>query len=293
MIRASVIFALLAVALACTTQWIAAQQQQSAAPTAQQAKAANSNTAPAPRTVTASANARPHRRREKIPRQLFPLPSNSAQVFAESDGNDRPSHESPRNAYRRGRAPHPEIHEPIDMTPSPPTHSQAVRLAARALTGTLLLATAIWYCAAAVHAQAQAPSESKDHPSVQQTVPLVGSPHSGPEPQLIEILADRDSRYKIAGQDKPVITLTAGQEVRLRITAVKAKNRNRDGSIHGFTLLRSKDRTPVPGWDFLLMPGVQDFLVTAPAEPGDYQVVCTVICSSGHEQMNMKDHCCF
>ncbi len=54
MIRASVIFAFLAVALACTTQWIAAQQQQSAAPTAQQAKAANSNTAPAPHTVTAS-----------------------------------------------------------------------------------------------------------------------------------------------------------------------------------------------------------------------------------------------
>jgi heme/copper-type cytochrome/quinol oxidase subunit 2 len=114
------------------------------------------------------------------------------------------------------------------------------------------------------------------------------APQTQAEPLLIEILADHDSRYKITGQEKPVITLSPGQEVRLRITAVKAKNRNRDGSIHGFTLLRSKDRTPVPGWDFLLMPGVQDFLVTAPAEPGDYVVVCTVICSSGHEQMNMK-----
>jgi len=108
------------------------------------------------------------------------------------------------------------------------------------------------------------------------------------QPRLIEILADHDSRYKVTGQDNPTITLKSGEEIRLRITAVKAKNRNRDGSIHGFTLLRSKDRTPVTGWDFLLMPGVQDFVVTAPAEAGDYQVVCTVICSSGHEQMNMK-----
>lgn len=108
------------------------------------------------------------------------------------------------------------------------------------------------------------------------------------EPRLIEVLADHDSRYKIAGQDKPSITLTAGEPVRLRITAVKAKNKNRDGAVHGFTLLRAKERTPVEGWDFELMPGIQEFEVTAPKEPGEYVVVCTVICSSGHEQMNMK-----
>lgn len=107
-------------------------------------------------------------------------------------------------------------------------------------------------------------------------------------PRLIEVVADRDSRYKIAGQTKPSITLTAGEPVRLRITAVKAKNKNRDGAVHGFTLLRAKERTPVDGWDFELMPGVQEFQVTAPSEPGEYVVVCTVICSSGHEQMNMK-----
>jgi plastocyanin len=107
------------------------------------------------------------------------------------------------------------------------------------------------------------------------------------QPRLIEVLADRDSRYKIAGQPSPVITLTAGESLRLRITAVKAKNKNRDGAVHGFTLLHAKDRTPVPGWDFMLMPGVQEFETTAP-EPGEYVVVCTVICSSGHEQMNMK-----
>lgn len=107
-------------------------------------------------------------------------------------------------------------------------------------------------------------------------------------PRVIEILADRDSRYKIAGQTQPVIIAKPGESLTLRITAVKAKNRNRDGSIHGFTLLRASDRKPVDGWDFLLKPGTQDIPVSAPAEPGEYVVVCTVICSESHEQMNMK-----
>jgi hypothetical protein len=109
-----------------------------------------------------------------------------------------------------------------------------------------------------------------------------------PAEHLIEVTADHDSRYKIAGQDKPVITVTAGEPVRLRITAVKAKNHARDGSIHGFSLLRASDHVPVPGWDFLLKPGTQEFVLSAPEEPGEYVVVCTVICSSNHEQMTMK-----
>jgi heme/copper-type cytochrome/quinol oxidase subunit 2 len=107
-------------------------------------------------------------------------------------------------------------------------------------------------------------------------------------PRLIEVLADHDSRYKIQGQNKPSITVTAGETIRLRITAIRAKERNRDGSIHGFSLLRPKDHKPVPGWELLLKPGTQEFALTAPEEPGEYQVVCTVICSEGHEQMNMK-----
>ena len=109
-----------------------------------------------------------------------------------------------------------------------------------------------------------------------------------PPEHLIEILADHDSRYKIAGQDKPVVTVTAGEPIRLRITAIKAKNHARDGSIHGFALLRASDHVPVPDWDLLLKPGTQDFSLTAPDEPGEYLVVCTVICSANHEQMTMK-----
>jgi heme/copper-type cytochrome/quinol oxidase subunit 2 len=107
-------------------------------------------------------------------------------------------------------------------------------------------------------------------------------------PRVIEILADHDSRYKIAGQNVPVITAKAGEEITLRITAKKAQTHNRDGSIHGFTLLRAKDRTKVPGWDFLLKPGKQEFTMAAPTEAGEYEVVCTVICSEDHEQMHMK-----
>ena len=106
--------------------------------------------------------------------------------------------------------------------------------------------------------------------------------------RVIEILADHDSRYKIKDQKKPVITVKRGEQVNLRITARKAKSLNRDGSIHGFSLLRAKDRKPVPDWDFLLKPGTQEFTVAAPSEPGEYVVVCTVICSQDHEGMSMR-----
>jgi heme/copper-type cytochrome/quinol oxidase subunit 2 len=107
-------------------------------------------------------------------------------------------------------------------------------------------------------------------------------------PRVIEILADHDSRYKMEGQKQPMITAKAGERITLRITAKKAKNLNRDGSIHGFSLLRAKDRKPVPDWDFLLKPGIQEFTLTVPSEPGEYIVVCTVICSQDHEGMNMR-----
>jgi len=106
--------------------------------------------------------------------------------------------------------------------------------------------------------------------------------------RMIEVLADKDSRYKIAGLSKPAIEVKAGEAIILRITAKKAKSWNRDGSIHGFSLLRARDRSKVEGWDLLLKPGTQEFAQTAPTEPGEYEVVCTVICSQDHEGMKMK-----
>jgi hypothetical protein len=117
---------------------------------------------------------------------------------------------------------------------------------------------------------------------------LAPRPARPQSPRVIEILADHDSRFKMAGLKDPEITAHAGEQLTVRVTAVKAKNRNRDGSIHGFALLRAKDRSRVAGWDFLLKPGVQDLAATAPTEPGEYVVVCTVICSDDHEGMHMR-----
>jgi heme/copper-type cytochrome/quinol oxidase subunit 2 len=105
---------------------------------------------------------------------------------------------------------------------------------------------------------------------------------------VITVLADKDSRYKIAGEKTPEITVKAGEQILLQVTARKGQSWNRDGSVHGFSLLRAKDRSKVPGWDLLLVPGAQEFHLTAPAEPGEYTVVCTVICSEDHEGMHMK-----
>ncbi|HEU5399826.1 MAG TPA: hypothetical protein VFU86_00640 [Terriglobales bacterium] len=105
--------------------------------------------------------------------------------------------------------------------------------------------------------------------------------------RLIEITADHDSTFKIAGHANPTLTLQAGEPVTLRITAVKAKSMNRDGSIHGFVLM-DKDGEKVDGWILELWPGTHDFNLVAPSVAGDYQVVCNVICSHDHEFMRMK-----
>lgn len=117
---------------------------------------------------------------------------------------------------------------------------------------------------------------------------LVVAPPAQQQVRLVEVTAGHDSRFRVAGQAKPVITVKAGEEIHLRITAIKAKSKNRDGSVHSFTLLRSKDRSPVPDWDLMLKPGTQEFTMTAPEEPGEYEVVCTVICSSDHPHMSLK-----
>jgi heme/copper-type cytochrome/quinol oxidase subunit 2 len=106
--------------------------------------------------------------------------------------------------------------------------------------------------------------------------------------RTFHITADKDSRYKMDGTANPTLVLKAGETVHLHITANRGKTFNRDGSVHGFALVRAKDRTPVKGWAMLLKPGEQDFDVVTPNEPGTYEVVCTVICSAQHEQMRMK-----
>jgi hypothetical protein len=116
-------------------------------------------------------------------------------------------------------------------------------------------------------------------------LPVIGSAATT---RVIEVIAAHNSQYHIPGQSKAVVTVFAGEQLHLRITAQKGDTENRDGSVHGFTLLRASDRSKVPGWDFLLKPGVNEIDVRAPEEPGEYQVVCTVICTHDHEGMHMK-----
>ena|SRR5215472_3477247 len=107
-------------------------------------------------------------------------------------------------------------------------------------------------------------------------------------PRVIEVVADKDSRFKMAGQSHPEITVRAGEALILRIEARRGKTWNRDGSIHGFTLLHAKDHAKVPGWNLELHQGKQEFALTAPSQAGEYEVLCTVICSDDHDGMRMK-----
>src|ERR1700730_889000 len=120
--------------------------------------------------------------------------------------------------------------------------------------------------------------------------PLASIPRCAAQNQIrvIEILADKDSRYKIGRQASPTLTFKAGEEVQFRIKARKAKTLNRNGSIHGFALIRKKDGAKFADWDIELKPGTQEFVLKVPSEPGEYEIVCTVICSEGHEDMHMK-----
>jgi len=105
--------------------------------------------------------------------------------------------------------------------------------------------------------------------------------------RLLEIVADKDSRFKIPGGDHAPLLLVAGEAVTLRITAMQAKQVDREGSVHGFVLIDKKGNR-VPGWNLQLKAGTQDYQLVVPPSPGDYEVVCNVICSADHEHMRLK-----
>ena len=104
---------------------------------------------------------------------------------------------------------------------------------------------------------------------------------------VVSLIADHNSTFRVMGEKNSEIDLIAGEPVLLHVYARKAKSMNRDGSVHGLLLLDSQHK-PVAGWDLLFKPGVQEMQLTAPAEPGTYEAVCTVICSDDHDQMKLK-----
>ncbi len=103
-------------------------------------------------------------------------------------------------------------------------------------------------------------------------------------PRTFDIVADKDNMFRVAGQKKNVITVKAGEVIKLRITAHKSSEWDKDGSVHSFTINKLKDQ----GWDLRLKEGTQEFTLVAPSEAGEYVVECTVKCGEGHDDMKMK-----
>lgn len=103
----------------------------------------------------------------------------------------------------------------------------------------------------------------------------------------VNLIADHNSVFRVLGEKNGQMELVAGEPVHLHVDARKGKSMNRDGSVHGLLLLNSQ-RKPTPGWDLLFKPGVHEMELIAPTEPGLYEAVCTVICSTQHEEMKLQ-----
>jgi heme/copper-type cytochrome/quinol oxidase subunit 2 len=104
-------------------------------------------------------------------------------------------------------------------------------------------------------------------------------------PRVIQVTADEDGKFKMAGQKgKPVMTVKPGEVIKLRITSNKGTDWEKDGAVHSFTINALKDQ----GWDLRLKSGTQEFTLAAPSEPGEYMVECMVRCGKTHDDMKMK-----
>ena len=104
------------------------------------------------------------------------------------------------------------------------------------------------------------------------------------KPRVIVVIADKDNRFKVPGESKPVIRLKAGEKVVLRITSHFGGEKARDESVHSFVVKKLRDQ----GWDLRLQEGTADFTLVAPKSPGEYEIECTVKCGPGHDDMKMK-----
>lgn len=116
---------------------------------------------------------------------------------------------------------------------------------------------------------------------------LSGDAATAQPARVVNLIADHSSTFRVDGPNPSELDLLAGEQIRLHVEAHKARSMNRDGSVHGLVLLDSH-RKPVPGWELMFKPGVQEIPLTAPAEPGMYEAVCTVICSTDHERMKFR-----
>ncbi len=101
--------------------------------------------------------------------------------------------------------------------------------------------------------------------------------------RIVELIADKDNRFKLPDVQKGPLLLKAGERVTFRITSFFGGDKARDGALHSFVVRKLREQ----GWDVRLKEGVQEFTLTAPP-PGNYLVECTVFCGPGHDDMNLK-----
>lgn len=120
--------------------------------------------------------------------------------------------------------------------------------------------------------------------SVLTLVSVLSSPASAGDEKVWEVVATKDQTFVVKGEKKPAITVKAGQPVHLRITAEKAAEMAKDGSVHSFTIKQFADQ----GWNIRLKEGTQDYTLTAPSKPGEYVIECAVKCGPGHADQRMK-----
>jgi hypothetical protein len=104
------------------------------------------------------------------------------------------------------------------------------------------------------------------------------------KPRLIQVIADKDNRFKVPGESKPVLKVKSGEKVLLRITSHFGGEKARDDAVHSFAVKKLRDQ----GWDIRLYEGTRDYPLVAPLSPGEYEVECTVKCGPGHDDMKMR-----
>jgi heme/copper-type cytochrome/quinol oxidase subunit 2 len=101
--------------------------------------------------------------------------------------------------------------------------------------------------------------------------------------RTVELIADKDNRFKFANGQSGPLELKAGETVKFRITSHFGGEKARDGAEHSFVIRKLRDK----GWSVRLYEGVQEFTLVAPP-PGKYLIECTVECGTGHDDMSLK-----
>ncbi len=106
------------------------------------------------------------------------------------------------------------------------------------------------------------------------------------QPRVIQITADSDNRFKVAGQKQPVITVKAKEVIKFRINSKwgDEKDPKWPGCPHSFSVKGLEDQ----GWNKCLKEGMTEIVLVTPSTPGEYKIECLAKCGKGHDDMAMK-----